>query len=133
MYTHDIILRVILDQLQTYIRSIKQHRNKLELPTSGKWYFEAHAISGSANKFTIGNVQDQMIGVQHLLMFSLVQVLIHSHLHMVLVIFIRCQINRVTANQTSLTAFTGGDIVGVAFDVDNNQGLVLLKRYMGKW
>ena len=63
----------------------KATRGTIGIPTSGKWYFE-NTISGSNNKFTIGNVQDQMIGVVHLLMFSLVQVLIHSHLHMVLVI-----------------------------------------------
>tara|TARA_B100000282_G_scaffold91785_1_gene64460 strand:- start:27 stop:1688 length:1662 start_codon:yes stop_codon:yes gene_type:complete len=95
----------------------KATRGTIGIPTSGKWYFEARVITGGG-----GNVQDQMIGVA-----TASNVLTGSSPYPQSFTYGvgyvgSGQINRAgSANQTSLTAFSAGTILGVAVNVDDNE------------
>ena len=95
----------------------KATRGTIGIPTSGKWYFEARVITGGG-----GNVQDQMIGVA-----TASNVLTGSSPYPQSFTYGvgyvgSGQINRAgSANQTSLTAFSAGTILGVAINVDDNE------------
>lgn len=95
----------------------KAIRGTFGIPTSGKWYFEARVITGGG-----GNIQDQMIGVvtqENVLTGS--SPYPQSFTYGV-GYFGSGKINRAGSTaQSSLTALTAGDILGVAVNVDDNE------------
>lgn len=92
-------------------------RGAFGIPTSGKWYFEARVITGGG-----GNIQDQQIGIT-----TASNVLSGSSPYPQAFTygvgyFGSGKINRAGSTaQSSLTALTAGDILGVAVNVDDDE------------